>query len=880
MASRRVLAALTLALSAAAPLLPAASPVGAAEVRAAVVARQATPNHTALVPPTPRTNTPRIPNGEIWDIEVVGSRVYIAGTFTSITNKVGNRATINQPRLAAYNIETGLIDTTFRPTFDGAVNAVEASPDGTKLYVGGTFHTVNGIERNKVARISLTTGAPVSGFTFPLATNNPVDSLAATNTTLYVGGKFSRINGVDMTGLVAVNGTTGAIDLSFDNQLSGGIGVGGTLTVQQLKLTHDDKRLIVIHTGRKIDGQDRLGVGIISTGTKQLLPWRTRLWDQYLPVVGGIQRIYAGDVAPNDEYFVVSSGSGGDRPPISDTAIAFPVQGQDFVEPIWVSRAFDSVYSVAVTEKAVYIGGHFNWNESPTANQPWPGLENVGYGTGQGLSGYGLGDQVVRRDHLGALDPATGTALEWNPGSNSFEGNKAMVATPRGLFVGGDGNTQGGVDTGRVAFYDFATVPAPANPDTTITTPIEGRVVAAGAPFSIQGKAIAPSGIRRVEVEVQRRGTSLYLQDDLTTWGGTNTINANLGRERNGVRKWSLPLTLTGTHEIQLRARTVAKNGNVDLTKALKTMEVFSFDDLTPSTTITGPSSPQSSTSFTMVGTATDDHGVSELRYWFRDADGKYLQDDGSVGAIFNTFRGLPDVVGATSATWSFDVTLPHEGEWRGSATAVDTAGQSDLRSYTRDWIVSSSVSAPIVTIQQPLTVTPPTATPTLTVEPGSPMTFSGMALDPDGLRDVEITLRNTATRENLGADGTWGVGVVADYRRVSPLDIAGTSYNWSYTTPFNLSPGTYSFSVRATDDDRPHDEHDQPRLPRGHGTGPRVMPSLTPRSPRRGQASRHCPTPTSTSPARRPTTRGSARCPVSRLRTGLRSVPAAQRHP
>ena len=81
-------------------------------------------------------------------------------------------------------------------------------------------------------------------------------------------------------------------------------------------------------------------------------------------------------------------------------------------------------------------------------------------------------------------------------------------------------------------------------------------------------------------------------------------------------------------------------------------------------------------------------------------------------------------------------------------------------------------------------------------------MTFSGMALDPDGLRDVEITLRNTATRENLGSDGTWGVGVVADYRRVSPLDISGTSYNWSYTTPFNLSPGTYSFSVRATDDD------------------------------------------------------------------------------
>ena len=71
---------------------------------------------------------------------------------------------------------------------------------------------------------------------------------------------------------------------------------------------------------------------------------------------------------------------------------------------MWISRCFDSVYSVAITERAVYIGGHFQFNESPTASDPWPGLDNVGYGTGQGLSGYGLGDDVVRREHLGLLD--------------------------------------------------------------------------------------------------------------------------------------------------------------------------------------------------------------------------------------------------------------------------------------------------------------------------------------------------------------------------------------------------------------------------------------------------------------------------------------------
>jgi hypothetical protein len=42
---------------------------------------------------------------------------------------------------------------------------------------------------------------------------------------------------------------------------------------------------------------------------------------------------------------------------------------------------------------------------------------------------------------------------------------------------------------------------------------------------------------------------------------------------------------------------------------------------------------------------------------------------------------------------------------------------------------------------------------------------------------------------------------VIQGWYRVSPSNINGASFNWSYTTPFNLTPGQYSFSVRATDD-------------------------------------------------------------------------------
>ena len=42
-------------------------------------------------------------------------------------------------------------------------------------------------------------------------------------------------------------------------------------------------------------------------------------------------------------------------------------------------------------------------------------------------------------------------------------------------------------------------------------------------------------------------------------------------------------------------------------------------------------------------------------------------------------------------------------------------------------------------------------------------------------------------------------------------MNISGSTYNWTYTTPFNLTPGATPFAVRSTDDLGPHDVDDQP---------------------------------------------------------------------
>ena len=129
-----------------------------------------------------------------------------------------------------------------------------------------------------------------------------------------------------------------------------------------------------------------------------------------------------------------------------------------------------------------------------------------------------------------------------------------MEATPRGLLVGGDGMFKGGVRTGRVGFFDFNTVafPAPA-PDTSITTPIEGRVVANNVPFDITGTARVASGtVGRVQVQIQDRDSGQFLQDNgtaFTTFG--NSANTSTRRcpvaERPGPGRSRPPSRRTAT---------------------------------------------------------------------------------------------------------------------------------------------------------------------------------------------------------------------------------------------------------------------------------------------------------------------------------------------
>jgi PKD repeat protein len=160
-------------------------------------------------------------NGIIWAQAVVGNTVYAAGSF-STARPAGSAAGSNEvarSNLLAFDITTGNL-LSFAPSINGQVLSIAASPDGTRLYIGGDFTSVNGSTRNRVAAFSIPSGTLVSSFA-PNA-NASVRGITATNSTVYFTGVFGRVSNNDRPRIAAVT-AAGAL-LPFAPVLEGGRG--------------------------------------------------------------------------------------------------------------------------------------------------------------------------------------------------------------------------------------------------------------------------------------------------------------------------------------------------------------------------------------------------------------------------------------------------------------------------------------------------------------------------------------------------------------------------------------------------------------------------------------------------------------------------------
>jgi len=391
----------------------------------------------------PVAYTPHVLDGAVWAMAVVGRTVVVGGEFTTVADST-RKHTFARRDIFAFDLFTGAVRP-FAPVVDGGVHALAAGP-GDTVYAGGAFTTVGGAPQRGLARLSLD-GRRVSGFRAAVD-HGDVKSLAVRGDDVYAGGTFAAVDGVQRAGLARLDAYTGAVDTGFDAQFSAP-GLPQTF-VESLDLSPDGRRLVVVGALRQSGATPRAQIAMFGVAGPRaaLADWYT---DAFAVPCAPDYQAYVRQVkfSPDGSYLVVvTTGGTSDPNKVCDAAARFQTGGPGRHDPVWVQRTGgNTLLAVAITGAAVYLGGHQLYMDNPDGHKvKYPGKPPV----------YSVGPGAVERPGIGAVDPATGKALPWNPTRSRGVGVRAFVAVPQGLLVGSDTDQLGHEFHGRVGMFPLS----------------------------------------------------------------------------------------------------------------------------------------------------------------------------------------------------------------------------------------------------------------------------------------------------------------------------------------------------------------------------------------------------------------------------------------
>ena len=204
-------------------------------------------------------------NGVVWSEVVVASTVYVTGSFSKARPPgvaAGGAGEIAAANIFAFNITTGSRVASFSHRMNAQGLAIAASPDGSKVFVGGDFTTVDGLTHGHIAAFNTATGALVAGFT--PSVGGQVRALATTSATLYAGGRYASAGGRVRHDLSAFDSASGALRAwapSADN------------AVWSMAMSPDRSRVIVGGSFTTLNGVSAYGMGSLDAATGATLPW-------------------------------------------------------------------------------------------------------------------------------------------------------------------------------------------------------------------------------------------------------------------------------------------------------------------------------------------------------------------------------------------------------------------------------------------------------------------------------------------------------------------------------------------------------------------------------------------------------------------------------
>jgi hypothetical protein len=385
-------------------------------------------------------------NASVQGLAVAAGTAYAGGRFTSVRPPGAAPGTgeVAQAYLAAFDAGTGALISSFNPVLNGQVYAVAASADGSRIFVGGDFTTVNGQTRNRIAAFDTATGALVTNW--KPSVSYRVKSIAVSGTTVYFGGSFGLVNGVDRLRLAAVTTDTGAL-LPWAPATNG--------DVYAVDVADDASKVYAGGQFSTVNGTTQNTVTSLDPVSGAVLPFPGA---SAVPPPNGscTTRVKTIDASGDTVYF----GNGGDGGGCFDGTWAADIATNSLK---WKNQCLGATEAVKVVNGWLYKGSHAH----DCANQGAGGFP-------QGFGYHFLLSEKLTDGTLGPWFPNT----DADPNSVTNVGPLAFATGGNDLWVGGDFlNVNGTGQQGLTRFTNAAPGAAPAKPAKLLPYSVQPGVV-------------------------------------------------------------------------------------------------------------------------------------------------------------------------------------------------------------------------------------------------------------------------------------------------------------------------------------------------------------------------------------------------------------------
>ena len=487
---------------------------------------QASLSQPAVVSDNPADTTPHVlitdTSYDVRAFAQVGHTIYAGGRFAQVQDP-SMTTTYERQNFVAFDSQTGVISP-LNLSFDGMVGAIEATADGSALFIAGAFSHVNGITRRGIMKYDLVNNQIDP--TFAPTGMRTVSDIRLANGAVIAAGNFTKK-------LMALDPTTGADTGAINITVTGVVDPANETKVQYIAVSPDGTRLVATGNFTTVNGESRRRAFELNLGaTATLSTWHAPRFDVNCVATSRLISAQGVDFSPDGSYFViVATGGPTGTNGICDAAARFETANvSSNAQPTWINwTGGDTLYSVAVTGPAVYVGGHQRWLDNPL------GHDSAGPG-------------AVSRPGIGAIDPVTGKALPWNPTKSRNHGTMVLYATPQGLWVGSDGTEFGHEPHNGIGFAPLDPANDVTRPNTVIDSGPSGTVTDTSATFSFS--ASEPSTfLCRLDSDAFAPCTSPTSYANLTATSHTFQVAAIDGSYNvdftPAVRTWTVSGTAT-----------------------------------------------------------------------------------------------------------------------------------------------------------------------------------------------------------------------------------------------------------------------------------------------------------------------------------------------